>query len=297
LIEAWGLPPWAEYSSTSHLGNASATVALEPPPSAVGQTIVMAFVASTPSGLHAHLHVQLEIVSDQPQETVPRGTPTARGTEFETPFLPGISTFALGDVVDCVTGASIAPDVLSTEFVFSADAEPPYDLSELEAIVLRAPGYQPHWIRALDTTEFGLFFLRVTILTPKDPTICLQPIGDPSLTAVAPLGPCEGHVTTVLHEADTSFQWATTGRFLRYDILIYDNPCGQYPPPPDPTPVPTPSPSPAPTPQPSPGQPVATTAGVWEPLWEKLTPAQRDVLAGRGLSGWAWVAAARELLE
>jgi len=42
---------------------------------------------------------------------------------------------------------------------------------------------------------------------------------------------------------------------------------------------------------------VTTTAGVWEPLWDRLTPEQREKLEGRGLSGWGWVKAARELLE
>ncbi|MCK4681666.1 hypothetical protein KAT59_01405, partial [Candidatus Bipolaricaulota bacterium] len=41
---------------------------------------------------------------------------------------------------------------------------------------------------------------------------------------------------------------------------------------------------------------MTTTAGVWEPLWDKLTPEQREKLEGRGLSGWSWVKAARELL-
>ena len=314
-IEGWGLPSWISFQPTSGLGATSAEAILHPPKSAAGQTVLLVFTATTAFDLVTELAVQLEIIDDKPYEEVPGGEETDRGIEIETPFLPGISTFVLGDVYDCVTGSLIAPSELMAQFVFSSDAEPPYDLEQLETVIVRAPGYVPHEITKFVPQTFSMLFISVTLLMPARTPICLEPFGEPSLEIVAPAGACVGNVTTVITDPGTLFRWAAEGPFLSYYILAYGNPCGQYPPEPTPTPTPTPVPGPSPTPTPTgttptptptdtstpaapepEGQPVTTPAGAWEPLWDKLTPEQREELAKRNLSGWAWVKAAREIL-
>ncbi|MFC2083175.1 hypothetical protein ACFLSG_03960 [Candidatus Bipolaricaulota bacterium] len=299
-IEGWGLPPWVDFVPTSGPGTVSTSAGIHPPVSAAGQTVWLLFSATTDNDLVVDLEVQLEITSDKPHEDVPGGDETDQGTEFETPFLPDVSTFVLGDVLDCVTGEIVDPTLLSTEFVFAPGSEPPYELSQLEKVIVRAFGYLPYQIIGFQPYTINLLFIQITLLMPAETGICLDPIGDVSLVPIAPIGDCVGEVTTLISESQTPFQWEAVGNFLSYEILVYDNPCGLYPPPPTPTPSPTPTPTPtgtpSPTPTPTAGQPKTTTAGVWEPLWERLTPEQREQLEGRGLSGWGWVKAARELL-
>ena len=299
VIEGWSLPSWVDFEPASGHGAVAATAVIQPPTGSTGQTALLVFTAITAEDVVAELHVQLEIVSSKPTEDVPGGEGTEEGTEFETPFLPDISTFVLGDVLDCETGVLIDPIVLRTEFEFAAGAQAPYSLDQLEQVLIHAPGYHPYAITAFHPYTISLLFVQVTILTPEETSICLEPIRERSLDSFSPAGECVGEVSSVVRDPSVPFQWAALGDFTHYEILIYDNPCGLYPPPDSPTPTPTPTPSPTPTPAPVPtptDQPVRTTAGVWEPLWEKLTPAQREELASRGLSGWGWVKAAREQL-
>jgi hypothetical protein len=305
-IDASGLPPWVEFAPVSGPGTVATQAYMTPPLSVDGYAVTLVFTATTAYELSVSLEVELIVVSEEipggeepgtPYD-VPGGEETEQGIEFEIPFMPDFSSFVLGDVTDCETGEPIDPSALSTEFSFPPGAQAPYDLSELERVTVRSPGYVPHEITEFKPFSFSLFFFEVTLLMPAQPDICLEPMGEPAIETIAPKGPCVSHVTTSVGSGQTPFSWSASGPFLWYEIFVYDNPCGQYPPPPTPTPtpVPTPSPTPTPTPTPTTGEPVTTTAGVWEPLWERLTPAQREALAGRGLSGWGWVKAARELL-
>ncbi|UCF09435.1 MAG: hypothetical protein JSW65_05050, partial [Candidatus Bipolaricaulota bacterium] len=303
-IEGWGLPPWVSFAPASGAGTVSAFATISPPESAVGYSVLLVFTATTAYELQAVLEVELLITEGVPIDggpeypEVPGGEQTDRGIEFEIPFIKDITSFALGDVTDCVTHALIPPENLSTEFVVPPGAEAPYDLTQLEKVIVRSPGYLPYEITDFRPVTFQILFLQITILEPAEKDICLVPVPEPVLTLVAPSGPCVGEVSTSVGTPETIFRWASTGLFLSYDILIYDNPCGRYPEPPPPTPTPPPTaPTPTPGPTPPEGKPVTTTAGVWEPLWDRLTPEQREELARRGLSGWDWVKAARELLE
>lgn len=306
-IDGWGLPSWVSFAPTSGIGTATTQAMISPPSSAVGYSVTLVFTAATVYELQVNLEVELLITEtglpdegepDFPYD-VPGGEETDQGIEFEIPFMRDFSSFVLGEVTDCETGAPIAPSVLTTEFFFPPWKQPPHELSDLEKVIVRSPGYVPYEITRFQPLSFSLFFFEITLLMPAEPNLCLEPIGEPTLETVGPRGFCVGDVTTSVRSAQTLFEWTATGPFVSYDIFIYDNPCGRYPPPtpiPTPTPTPTPGPTPTPTPTLTPGQPVTTTAGVWEPLWERLTPEQREELGKRGLSGWGWVKAARDLL-
>lgn len=308
-IDGWDLPSWVSFEPVSGPGTVTTLAAIEPPSLAVGYSVTLVFTATTIYELYVDLEVELLITGAGPPDEedpdlpydVPGGEETDQGIEFEIPFIRDVSSFVLGDVTDCVTGTPIDPDDLTTEFSFPFGSQPPHELSDLEMVTVRSPGYVPFEITRFEPFTFSLLFFEITLLMPAEPDLCLEPIGEPTLGTVAPRGACIGDVTTSVRSAQTLFEWAATGPFVSYDILIYDNPCGRYPPPPPtptptPTPTTTPGPSPTPTPTPTTGQPVTTTAGVWEPLWDRLTPQQREELGKRGLSGWGWVKAAREIL-
>jgi len=87
----------------------------------------------------------------------------------------------------------------------------------------------------------------------------------PGILTINPISPVNMCVGEVAEEGLTSnvltFQWEAIGEFDHFEVIVYENPCGRYPPtptptptptPPVPTPVPTPSPSPTPTPTPTP---------------------------------------------
>jgi len=241
------------------------------------------------------------------------------GYEIEVPHIAGISTIAIDEVLDCETGEAIPYESLTLRVIYCEGSSSPYSVDDIEGIVVWAPGYEPRIITELEPVEFGVLFFTVTILVPLETPICLVPSREHSLTPTYPAAACVGDVALSVTTKVVPFAWNSVGSFDAFTIFIYENPCGQYPPPPSPTPTPTPEPSgsptptgggttpgatPTPTPTPTPttptGQPVATTAGVWEPLWDKLCPEQREEMNRRhleeGLSGWAWVKAARELL-
>ncbi len=294
-LEASELPPWVTFSPASGVGLVAALAQIEPPASAVGLAVVLRFFATSSSGAQASLEIELIVGEpkgdgDDPDYEVPGGEETTQGVTFEIPFVPDASSFALGRVTDCATGKAIDPARLSTEFFLAPAAVPPYAWTDLDKVVVRSPGYLPLAITEFKPVTISLLFFRMTFVTPARPNVCLTPAGEPSLRAVEPLGACVGNVTTFVTSPDALFAWQATGLFTSYEVFVYDNPCGQYPPE---TPTPAPAPVPAPAPSPT---PVATTAGVWEPLWDRLSQEQRDELAKRNLSGWGWVKAARELL-
>jgi hypothetical protein len=239
------------------------------------------------------------------------------GYEIEVPGIFGISTIAIGEVLDCETGEPIPYQLVTLRVVYRDGATHPYAVEDIEGIIVSGPGYAPRIITELEPMEFGVLFLTITVLVPLESPICLSPWAPHSITPTHPIAACVGEVTVSVASEIIPFEWTSTGSFDSFEIFIYENPCGQYPPGPTPTPTPTPvppdtpttptpgpttpTPTPSPGPTPSSGQPVTTTAGVWEPLWDKLCPEQREEMTRRhleeGLSGWAWVKAAREMLE
>ena len=185
-IGAWELPPWVSFEPASGYGTTSAYVTISPPASSAGQTITLVFTATTAYELQAQLEVQLAIGDAAPVDVgqpditydVPTGEATDQGIEFGIPFLPEFSTFALGEVVDCETGTPIHASDISTEFTFSPTSQPPYQLADLAKVIVSSPGYSPHEIAQFEPLSISLFFIRLTLLMPTEPDICLSPISD-----------------------------------------------------------------------------------------------------------------------
>ncbi|MCK4571183.1 hypothetical protein KAT84_04445, partial [Candidatus Bipolaricaulota bacterium] len=245
-ITAWELPSWVAFAPVSGHGTVSTQATINPPASTVGYTVTLVFTATTAYELQVHLEVKLLITEtgppgyeepDHPYD-VPGGEETDQGIEFEIPFMPSFSTFTPGEVTDCETGNPIDASKLTTEFIFPPGAEPPYELIDLEKAIVRSPGYLPHEITEFQPFSISLLFIQITLLMPADPNICLEPIGEATLESIEPIGPCVGDVTTSIASPQAIFRWEATGQFLWYEIFIYDNPCGRYPPP---TPTPTPT--------------------------------------------------------
>ncbi|MGB2984103.1 MAG: FecR domain-containing protein, partial [Candidatus Bipolaricaulia bacterium] len=115
---------------------------------------------------------------------VPGGEVTDQGIEFDIPFLPDFSTFVLGGVIDCETGDPIDASSITTQFIFSAAAQPPYQLIDLSAVIVSTPGYLPLEITQFQPLTFNLLFIQITLLMPTVPDICLMPTpsvtGDPT---------------------------------------------------------------------------------------------------------------------
>ena len=248
---------------------------------------------------------------DNPYEDY-EGKESEEGYEVETPNIGGITSILIDRVLDCVSGEVIPYEQLSLRVVYRDDAVRPFDISDIVGIVVSAPGYLSHAIVHFEPIEFGFLFVTFTVLVPLEAPICLEPITERTLTPTHPTGACVGDAPVSVTSPVVPFAWDSTGSFDAFTVFIYENPCGMYPPGPTPTPTPVPPDTPTtPTPTgpgttspPTPTTPTAlpqtTTAGVWEPLWDKLCPEQREEMNRRhleeGLSGWAWVKAAREML-
>jgi len=113
---------------------------------------------------------------DEPGEIVP-GEPTEEGVEFEIPFLGGISTL-VAEFFDCLTGESIDGAETQMEFYFREDAELPYELEELERVVVWAHGYQPATIESFEIVEIPLVFMTISMIVPTEGAVCLMPAGE-----------------------------------------------------------------------------------------------------------------------
>jgi len=93
---------------------------------------------------------------------------------------------------------------------------------------------------------------------------------------ISPVMPCVGSISETAFTTGRflNIQWQYSGNFDQFEVVVYDNPCGQYPVPPS-TPVPPPGePTPPPTP---PGEPGKTTppAGPGVPTGRSPTPVPR----------------------
>jgi len=103
------------------------------------------------------------------------GQPGHNGSiQFYTPFIIGITGLLINKVTDCATGAAIAPEKLTAEFVFADGAQPPFHFSQLKKIIIKAEGYQPKEITSFMTMQFNLFILVFTFIVPLEGDICLQ---------------------------------------------------------------------------------------------------------------------------
>ena len=120
---------------------------------------------------------------EEPPDVVVPGKETEEGAEFETPFLVGV-TALLAQFVDCSTGAAIAPEAVETDYYFADGATPPYEVGELERVVVWALGYVPKEITQFETFSLPILFFTITVLYPAGGQIvCLQP----SSGSVAPV--------------------------------------------------------------------------------------------------------------
>lgn len=107
-----------------------------------------------------------------PWKEVP-GEESDKGTEFETPFIAGVSSLVL-EVRDCETGEPIPAALLRTEFVFGEGSEPPYSHEDLELIVVQADGYLPAVLTDIQTFELGIGFMVFRFVTAEP--VCLVPL-------------------------------------------------------------------------------------------------------------------------
>ncbi|MCF8358774.1 MAG: hypothetical protein K9H26_08460 [Prolixibacteraceae bacterium] len=82
-----------------------------------------------------------------------------------------------------------------------------------------------------------------------------------SISLLNPVATCVGNVTYKVNDPNISFDWVTTGNFSHFNIILYENPCGQYPPgtPTDPPGLPPTTPG---TPVTPPGKPTTPTTPV-----------------------------------
>jgi len=113
---------------------------------------------------------------EEPGEDV-TGDPTEEGIEFEIPFLGGLSTF-LAEFFDCQSGEDIEGTGVHSEYYFRDGAEPPYELGDLERVVIWVPGYQPATIDSFEVMEIPLLFMTISVIVPAEGAICLMPAGD-----------------------------------------------------------------------------------------------------------------------
>ena len=171
-IDAWELPPWVDFSPVSGTGTVTTQAHITPPLSVDGFAVTLVFTATTAYELAVSLEVELVVVEEESYEgeepetpyDVPGGEETDQGIEFEIPFMPDFSSFVLGDVTDCETGGPIDPSALTTEFSFPPGAAEPYELSDLESVIVRSPGYESLEITQFKPVTFSLFFFDITLL-------------------------------------------------------------------------------------------------------------------------------------
>jgi hypothetical protein len=125
-----------------------------------------------------------------PTHSVPGQSGPSGGVQFPTPFIISITGLLIDKVTDCATGAVIPPEKLTAEFVFREGAHPPFQLSQLEKIIIKAEGYQPKEITSFMTMQFQLGPFGLIFIIPLERTICLPPLAwatDP-LTVNPPTG-------------------------------------------------------------------------------------------------------------
>jgi hypothetical protein len=111
-----------------------------------------------------------------PTHSVPGQSGPSGGVQFPTPFIISITGLLIDKVTDCATGAAIPPEKLTAEFVFREGAHPPFQLSQLEKIIIKAEGYQPKEITSFMTMQFQFGPLRLIFIIPLERTICLSPL-------------------------------------------------------------------------------------------------------------------------
>jgi hypothetical protein len=116
-----------------------------------------------------------------PSHSVPGQSGPSGGVQFPTPFIISITGLLIDKVTDCATGAVIPPEKLTAEFVFRNGAHPPFQLSQLEKIIIKAEGYQPKEITSFMTMQFQLGPLRLIFIIPLERTICLPPLSPPDI--------------------------------------------------------------------------------------------------------------------
>jgi len=181
------LPHWVELESVDGFGEVVTEAIISAPASAAGQTFILELVGSTDFDLQAELWVILEVLdagsssgNGSSAKDVRGGQETNQGIEFPLDFLPDVSAFVLGNVMDCTTGEPIAPSSLTTQFTFSPDATQPYEFTDLRTVIVRAPGYEDEVLTQFRQYTIPLFLFQVTFVTPTQPDICLVPIEPPS---------------------------------------------------------------------------------------------------------------------
>ncbi len=187
IIGAGELPSWVSLVPASGYGSVSTHATIHAPSIPAGghdQTVLLVFTATAAHELQVQFEVELVIteaaapsgeVSDLPYQ-ISEGTETDQGVQFEIPFLAGFSAFVVGDVTDCETGAPIDASLISTEFIFSPASQPPHPLTDLAKVLVSSPGYVPYEITQFQPLSISLLFIRITLLMPADPRICLTPI-------------------------------------------------------------------------------------------------------------------------
>jgi len=108
-----------------------------------------------------------------PSESGGSAETTSQGIEIQTTFMAGVTSLLLDKVTDCETGGEIDATLLGTEFVFTSGAKPPYDLTDLDKVIVKAEGYEDTAIRSFTPMQFSLVFFQVTALVPDEADICL----------------------------------------------------------------------------------------------------------------------------
>ena len=116
----------------------------------------------------------IEECPECPREQGGPAETTNQGIQVPAPIF-GVSGMLFDQVTDCETGEEIDPSLLQTEFVFRSGAQAPYDLSELEKVIVKAEGYTPREMTNFSPMQVSLGFLQVSLLIPAEQSICLSP--------------------------------------------------------------------------------------------------------------------------
>lgn len=94
-------------------------------------------------------------------------------TEFLTPFISGVTSLLVTQIVDSSTGESVDPADVAAEFLFRENAQPPFVPEDLLLVVLSSPGYASRVIGEWTQGESGLVPVSTTHLTSVLPVVQL----------------------------------------------------------------------------------------------------------------------------
>jgi len=165
------LPEQREVETVPESGQVTTVITLTPPEGEYGE------------------QGSIEECPECPREQGGPAETTNQGIQVPAPIF-GVSTMLFNRVTDCETGEDIDVSQLNTKFVFSAGASLPYELDDLQKVVVEAEGYQDKEITLFGTMQLGFGVFQVTTLIPKEDVICLE-VGDKEKKEDLPACVCE----------------------------------------------------------------------------------------------------------